>query len=130
MPAGTDVLQALCRRVAMTLDDESLLTAYLDDELASDQRSSIESALLADPELADGLRRLVELRELLAGMSRPTIPVDLAGAVVRRIQRRAGRGLRRAPSMLPPLGAARLVAGLGLAATVLIGLTLALKGPR
>src|SRR4051812_1388747 len=130
MPAGTDVLQALCRRVAMKLDDESLLTAYLDGELAPDQRSSIESALLADPELADALRRLAEVRELLAGMPRPTMPVDLAGAVVGRIRRDPGRELRRAPSLSLPLGAARLAAGLGLAATVLIGLTLALKGPR
>jgi len=114
----------------MTLDDESLLTAYLDGELAPDQRSSIESALLADPELAYGLRRLVEVRELLAGMSRPTIPVDLAGAVVGHLRHDASREVLRGPSAWPPLRSARLAAGLGLAATVLVALTLALKGPK
>ena len=57
----------------MTLKDESLLTAYLDGELEPDERSSIESALLDDPELARGSASFAAVHELIAGLPRPRL---------------------------------------------------------
>src|SRR4051812_21215633 len=113
----------------MTLDDESLLSAYLDGELDPDQRSSIEAALLADPELAEQLRRLAAVRELVAGLPRPAPTVDLAGAIGARIGRRPSREDRRERSSTHLRGIA-VLAGLGLAATVLIGIGLGLRAHR
>src|SRR3984957_4937530 len=107
----------------MTLKDESLLTAYLDGELEPDERSSIESALLDDPELARRLRQLVAVHELVAGLHRPVLQVDLTGQIGSRIGPGPGRPW-------PELrGGRRVFAltatwGLALAASVLIALGL------
>ncbi len=110
----------------MTLKDESLLTAYLDGELEPDERSSIESALLDDPELARRLRQLAGVRELIAGLPRPVLLVDLAGEIGTRIgpgpvRLWPGRwGERRDFAMLA-------TGVLALAASVLMALGLALR---
>ncbi len=72
----------------MTLDDESLLSAYLDGELGLDEQQAVESAAIADPRLAEELRGLVHLRELLAGLPREA-PRDLTERVMRRVRRGA-----------------------------------------
>jgi len=110
----------------MTFKDESLLTAYLDGELEPDERSSIESALLDDPKLARRLRQLGAVRELVAGLPRPVLPVDLTGEIGSRI----GPGPVR---LWPGLRGGRRVSavtatwGLTLAASLLIALGLALR---
>jgi hypothetical protein len=109
----------------MNLDDESLLSAYLDGELDADGRAAVETALLSDAGLSDRLRELSAVRDLVAGLPRPEVPADLTSAVLARIGRRpAGR-----PWFARPPALARL----GIAATVLVGLTLHLslnRSPR
>src|SRR4051812_5255 len=105
----------------MTLKDESSLTAYLDGELESDERSSVESALLSDPELAAELGRLAAVRDLVGGLSRPVLPVDLASELGHRLGRSpVPRHLR---SRLTPRW--RAFAVVSLAASLLLALGLA-----
>ena len=73
------------------IDDESLLSAYLDDELDPAGRLEVESALLTDPRLAEALHELAGVRELLASLPRPELPRVLAIEVDARL------GRRRAP---------------------------------
>lgn len=88
----------------MMLDDKSLLSAYLDDELDLAGRLEVESALLTDPRLSEELRQLAGVREMLAGLSRPESSRDLAVEVGARLRgRRAPWPLRGA---FPPAIAA------------------------
>jgi hypothetical protein len=114
----------------MKLEDESLLTAYLDGELDPDQRLPIEAALRVDPELAEQVRRLAAVRDLVAAMPRPALTTDLVGAIGARLARlpvptgnpsRSSRQ-RRLRQLAAP-------AGVGLAATLLITAGLALRTP-
>ena len=74
----------------MLPDDESLLSAYLDGELGREEHEAVESFLTADPRLAETLRGLVGVRDLLADLSRP-VAGDAAPEVMRRLgERRAG----------------------------------------
>ncbi len=75
----------------MTLDDETLLSGYLDDELDAAERQAVELAIQADPSLADRLRELSGARELLGGLGRPRCPVDLTASVLNRIPSGVGR---------------------------------------
>ena len=112
----------------MTLKDESLLTAYLDGELEADERLSIESALLDDSELALRLRQLTEVHELVAGLPRAVLVVDLTREIGSRIGPRRVRfwpGLRGGRRVF----AVTATWGLTLAASVLIALGLALRHP-
>lgn len=100
----------------MNLDEELFLSAYLDGELAPDPRLRVESALAADPALADDLRALTHVRDLVAGLSRPSPGVDVSEAVTARIAARAAT-----PAVLrilrdPPRPARSLVAAVLLAA--------------
>jgi hypothetical protein len=115
----------------MTLKDESLLTAYLDGELEPDQRSSVESALLDDPELARRLRQLSEVHELIAGLPRPILTVDLTGEIDRRLGRRSFGPWQRLKAR-PPVLAATVLGSLALAASLLIapGLLLRSQPPQ
>ncbi len=68
----------------MTLDDESILSAYLDGQLGPEEQQAVESAVCADPRLAEELRSLAALRDLVAGLPReapigPDRPRDAAG---------------------------------------------------
>jgi anti-sigma factor RsiW len=110
----------------MTFNDETLLSAYLDGELEPDERSLIESALLDDPELARRLRELGAVHDLVAGLPRPVLPVDLAGDVGSRIGPGPVRfwpGLRAGGHVF----AVRATWGLAAAASVLVALGLALR---
>lgn len=103
----------------MKLDDESLLTAYLDGELEPSRRLTVEAALLSSPRLAARLRDLTRVRDAVGGLSRPPAPEDLASAVRSRIEeaealrrrRLAGRrlALRRLLYLAP---ASAIAAGL------------------
>ena len=73
----------------MLPDDESLLSAYLDDELSREVHEAVESFLSADPRLTETLRGLVGVRDLVADLSRP-VTVDAAPEVMRLLgERRA-----------------------------------------
>lgn len=91
----------------MTLDDESLLTGYLDDELDAAERQAVESALQSDPALAERLRELAATRDLLGGLRHPLCPVDLTSAVTSRVERARLTRLarRRALPILVSVGA-------------------------
>jgi hypothetical protein len=69
------------------MKDESLLSAYFDGELGREEHEAVESFLTADPRLAETLRGLVGVRDLLADLSRPA-PEDAAPEVMRRIGER------------------------------------------
>ncbi len=70
----------------MNLDDESLLSAYLDDELDPARRLGVEAALLTDVQLAERLQQIAAVRTLVARMSRPLAAQDLSVSVVARIE--------------------------------------------
>src|SRR4051812_16872467 len=98
----------------MLPDDESLLSAYLDGELGREEHEAVESFLSADPRLAETLRGLVGVRDLLADLSRP-IAIDTAPDVMRRLGQR-GAGFRPWRSVKHPI---RWVAASVAAAAVL-----------
>ena len=100
----------------MTLDDESILSAYLDGQLGPEDQQAVEAALLEDPRLADELRGLSVLRDLLAGLPRES-PVDLTSRVMRRVRRRAAFRTARG---IVAWGPARAAAIAAIAAAVLM----------
>jgi hypothetical protein len=71
----------------MTFDNDWFLGAYVDGQLSPDEEQSVESDLVADPQLAEELRSLTSLRDLVAGLSRDA-PIDVTPQVMRRIRRR------------------------------------------
>jgi hypothetical protein len=99
-----------------TPDDETLLTAYLDNELDADPRLEIETTLLSNPTQSDRLRELAAVRDLVSGLSRPTLAVDLTPRVLAKLDRRLPNHLR--------------LAGFGVAAAVVAALTIALSWNR
>lgn len=68
----------------MSDENGSLASAFLDDELPPETRASVEHALAADPSLAEEVRSLGLVRDLVAALPRPTSP-DFSGAVLKRI---------------------------------------------
>ena len=69
----------------MNLDDDSYLSAYLDDELDPADRLAIEWSVESSPPLGEQLRSLCLARDSVAGLDRPGIPCDLAPLVVARL---------------------------------------------
>lgn len=69
----------------MNLDDESLLTAYLDGELTPRELARVDAALQSDPSLVARLGELARVRELVAGLPHPAPPFDVSQAVVQRL---------------------------------------------
>jgi hypothetical protein len=112
-------------------DDDSILTAYIDDQLDSEARQRLESAMLADPQLAEELRKLVAVRDLVAGLPREA-SVNVAPQVMERVRSLASR---RSHAWFRRLRANRsgsrpaLVVGamISAAAIVLFAITLALS---
>lgn len=78
----------------MKLDDETLLTAYLDDELDPPRRLVIEAALLSKPQLAERLQELAAVRSLVDGMARPTVTYDVSGALLDEISSGPSKWIR------------------------------------
>lgn len=110
----------------MNLEDETLLSSYIDGELDEVRRLAVEAALLTRPRLAARLQELTRIRGLVASLARPTAPLDVSGAVVAEIR---ARGQLRAARRRTLVRRA-LVFGPALAASALIGLGLGPWGHR
>jgi hypothetical protein len=78
----------------MSSDDDTILSAYMDGQLDAGRQQRVESALVASPRLAENLRALSAVRDLVAGLPRDA-GVDVSPEVMRRI-----RSLGRSPSRL------------------------------
>jgi hypothetical protein len=74
----------------MNLDDETLLTAYLDGELDAAARHRVEAALLSSPALDRRCRELADARDLVESLPRPVLSCDLTDSVLERIKSRPG----------------------------------------
>jgi hypothetical protein len=111
----------------MMRDDDSRLSAYIDDQLDSDQRQRLESDLVSNPRLAEELRGLTAVHDLVAGLPRDA-SVNVTPQVMERIRTLAAR---RARFWVPRRGGSRpaLVAGamFASAALVVFAVTLALS---
>ncbi len=92
----------------------------MDGQLDADEQQWVESALISNPQLAEKLRALASLRDLVAGLSRE-VPVDVAPQVMARIKavsrpRTVLPGFRsrrfRSRSILSPTGMLAAAAGL------------------
>jgi hypothetical protein len=109
----------------MNRDDDSFLSSYLDGELDPHERSLVESALVSEPELAEKLRSLTALRDLLSGLNRDC-PVDVANRVMGRIHVKrviAARGLRRSTWQGMVKISSRTAMIAGIAATLLLAIS-------
>ena len=112
----------------MILDDETLLSAYLDGRLSPKERQAVESALLGDSRLAEELRGLTALRDLLAGLPRafdrrPQPSGDASGPSAAPDRGGAGAG-RVGP------GRAAALAALAAAVLMMLAVPWFLPGPR
>ncbi|MDG3003705.1 anti-sigma factor family protein [Paludisphaera mucosa] len=100
----------------MSDDLETLISAYLDDELTPEQRREAEAAVAAEPTRADELRSLGAVHELLAALSRPAAP-DMTGRVLARLAASPSptwgdiRAFPAVPALRRAAAAAVLVAG-------------------
>jgi anti-sigma factor RsiW len=74
-----------CQTPTMTLEDPTLLDAYLDGELDPAHRLAVELALEADPRLAGQLQELARVRQLVGDLARPTSPYDWSAPVLARL---------------------------------------------
>lgn len=102
---------------------DSLLNDYLDDRLDPAARRRLESALQSDARLAESLRGLTEVRNLVAALPRET-PSDVAPRVLARIAALAtepGRieNPRRRPGARTAVAAALAASVMALAGAVL-----------
>jgi hypothetical protein len=115
----------------MMSDDDSFLSAYMDGQLDPDEQQWVESAMVSQPRLAEQLRSLTSIRDLVAGLSRDQ-STDVTPVVLERIQ-------SRRPASAPPRfralsdrvsGRVRIVTAAGLlaaAAGVIIAISLAIS---
>ncbi|WP_158633430.1 anti-sigma factor family protein [Tautonia sociabilis] len=100
----------------MSQFDETLLSAYLDDELDPESRREVEEAMRADPRLSRELGELARVRGLVEGLRRPLEAPDVSGEVLARI------ALERAPTRaLPPIAAASALAAAALLVLFFLG---------
>jgi hypothetical protein len=118
----------------MTSDDDTFLSAYLDGELDADQQQRVDSALVASPELAERLRAISVVRDLVVGLHRDA-GVDVAPMVMSRIRRRRqsrfqfsawGPGAPRARQAAAVAGILTFAAGI----LVVVTLTATHRQPR
>jgi hypothetical protein len=103
----------------MTNDDESILSAYMDGQLDPEQQQRVEAVVAASPQLAEKLRGLSMVRDMVAGLPHDGW-VDVSLRVVHQIQ---ARGSER--GLLPTLerwrsGSRRILPLAGLAATAAV----------
>ena len=104
--------------MTMNLDDPTLLSAYLDDELDEPVRLALETSLQTDVRLSQRLADLRAVSNLLAAMDRPVLDRDLVGPVVRRLEAPSARRPAISRTRILTLGAA-----LSTAACLVVGLT-------
>jgi hypothetical protein len=64
--------------------DESLLTAYLDNELSAAERALVDQQLAANPHLNDLLDELRQVRSLVQLVASEKVPADLTSRVLAR----------------------------------------------
>jgi hypothetical protein len=102
----------------MNLDDESLLSAYLDDQLDPADRLAIEWSIETNPPLAEQYRSLVQARAAVSGLSRPMIPRDLAAGLGARLL--ANRRRERLRKLAGPARVLAAFSGLSAVAASLI----------
>lgn len=102
----------------MNLDDESHLSAYLDDELDPPDRLAVEWSLESSPPLSDQLRSLALARDVVASLDRPPIPLDLAPILTARIT--AKRRSDRIRSLVRPVRIAFALSSFSAVAACLI----------
>jgi hypothetical protein len=112
----------------MTNDDESFLSAYMDGQLDPEQQQRVEAAVAASPHVAEKLRGLGLVRDMVAGLPHDHW-VDVSAKVVQEIEARRGKpgfvrtlerwrsGSRR---ILPLAGLAATAATLMIAASLAI----------
>ena len=106
----------------MTLDDESILSAYLDGQLGPEEQQVVEAAVLDDPRLAEDLRSLAAApRPGRCQRACPEVPADVTARVMRRVRRRALLGPAAGIIAWAPFRAAGLAA---IAASVLLAVAL------
>ena len=112
----------------MKIDDETFLTAYLDGELDSEQRLRVDSAMLSNPLLAEDLRELTAVRDVVSSLSGGALGIDLSGTVVAAIIRRREAGLLG--RVFGPIGASRatrMIALVSSAAALVAAATMLLR---
>ena len=113
----------------MINDDESFLSAYIDGQLDPVQHQRVESVIGASPQLAERVRGLGLVRDMVAGLPHDGW-ADVSARVVQEIQAR-----RRQKGILPTLerwrnGSRRIIPLAGLATTaaaLMIAASLALQ---
>ncbi len=111
----------------MNRDDDTFLSAYLDGQLDSEERHLVESALVSKPELAEKLRTLTSLRDLVASLNRD-FSIDVAARVMGRVRMRRGarsRVLPRPVWLRMVYSSPRAALAAGIAAGLLLAVTLA-----
>lgn len=109
----------------MNFDDDSQLSAFLDDELDPGDRMAVAWEVESSTATARQLADLQVARDLIRGLDRPAIPGDLAAAVLaglaarqpRPTPGRSPRGARRLAAAI--VGVASMAATLMLAVVVL-----------
>jgi hypothetical protein len=119
----------LVNDIAMKLEDESLLSAYIDGQLDPDQHQAVELALSSNPQLAEQVRALTNVRDLVGGLSRDA-SVDVSSVVLERIRPKRGRLLRMPVTIPRPARGRRVRHAAGLlviAASMLIVFKVALN---
>jgi anti-sigma factor RsiW len=88
----------------MNLDDDTLLSAYLDGQLDQEERHMVESALVSNPGLAEKLRSLTTLRDLLGSLNRD-FSIDVTTRVIERMRLTRGVKWRTLPRLASWRGA-------------------------
>jgi hypothetical protein len=114
----------------MNFEEETFLTAYLDDELDPDQRLGVDSAMLSDPRLFEDLRDLTVVRDLVSGLARPAPAVDVSGTVVATIRRRRDAGpMARVIGTTAAAWTSRVAALVSAAAALVVTASIGVQGP-
>jgi hypothetical protein len=107
----------------MNLDDESLLSAYLDDELDPADRLAVEWSIETNPPLAEQFRLLVQMRNAVSSLPRPSIPCDLAPVIDARLA--INRRRERIKTLARPASLALVFSGFfSIAASLIFALIL------
>lgn len=104
----------------MNLGDESLLSAYLDDELDPARRLSVETALLADPRLVERLQQLASIRSTIAAVPRPLAPCDVSGPILLRVEALPSVRIRKVIQLDPARRGIKLAGACLSAAAILL----------
>ena len=113
----------------MISDDDSILSAYLDGQLDADEQRRVELDLVAHPRLAEELRSLTVLRDLVAGLAHDAT-VNVAPEVMKGIRCGSARPRRIAVFHWWPADAWRpitAIGGLAAAAALILAVSLAIS---